>query len=119
LESNIAFDPSGKYLALAGYIANSSQQKAAIQIFELNPDGKFVALGSPVVIPAAQQFEQINWDNYGHLYALPLCSQQVCETPGSAGALYIFKVSETGITSAPGSPHVVPNAQNLAVMPPK
>ena len=114
-EANIAFDPSGRYLALAGYIGYPNPQAAAIQVFKVGADGKFQALGSPVIVPEIQKFQQVEWDKSGHLYTAPSCAQQTCSTQ----KLYIFNVGENGVTPAPGSPHAVPYLQSLAVLPAK
>ncbi len=114
-EASVAFDPSGKYLALAGYVGYPNPQAAALQVFQLGANGKFQAVGFPVIAPEIQKFQQVAWDNSGHLYAAPTCSQQTCQSQ----KLYIFNVGQNSVTPAPGSPHAVPYLQNLAVLPTK
>jgi hypothetical protein len=56
----------------------------------------------------AVPFKQLYWDNDNHLFAL------------FANKLYVFTVTPTSITEAPGSPHTIagfPGAQYLTVQP--
>jgi hypothetical protein len=87
--------PSGKYLAVGG---------TGLQIFHFNganPITKFTGLLTTDTI------EQVYWDNANHLYAI---------SP-SAGKLYVFSVTSTGVTQAPGSPHKITTPQSLIVLP--
>ncbi len=88
--------PSGKYLAVGGV--------SGLQIFRFhgaNPITKFTGLltASPIT--------QLYWDNANHLYAI---SQ-------TAGKLYVYSVSSTQVTRAPGSPHIITVPQNMIVIP--
>jgi len=94
--SDYWMSPSGKYLAVGG--------SSGFQIFHFNganPITKFTGLltSSPI--------NQILWDNANHVYAL---SQQ-------AGKLFVYTVTSTGVTQAPGSPHAIKGPQNLIVLP--
>jgi hypothetical protein len=51
--------------------------------------------------------DQFFWDNSNHLYAI---SQ-------SAGKLFVFTVTPTSATQAPGSPYNISHPQNIAVQP--
>lgn len=87
--------PSGKYLAVGGPFG--------LQLFHFNgpnPITKFTGLLTTAPI------NQIFWDNANHLYAI-----------SSAGKLFVFTVSSTGATPAPGSPHAVTSPRNLIVLP--
>ena len=94
--SDYWMSPSGKYLAVGG--------SSGFQIFHFNganPITKFTGLltSSPI--------NQIFWDNSNHVYAI---SQQ-------AGKLFVYTVTSTGVTQAPGSPHAIKSPQNLIVLP--
>ena len=115
-ESQIAFDPSGTYLALAGYVGDHSA--GAIQVFKLQPDGRPIQLGRPILLSGITNVTSVRWDSFGHLYALG--SQQdpaTCAGNNSACGLYVFNVSEQGVTAAPGSPHIVAYPSSIAVLP--
>ena len=117
-ESDIAFDPSGTYFALAGYVGN--QSAGAIQVFKLQPDGKPIALGNAILLSRVTNVASVRWDNFGHLYALGSSQdQQACAGNNSGCGLYIFNVTAQGVTRAPGSPHIVAYPSNVAVLPVK
>jgi hypothetical protein len=87
--------PSGKYLAVGG---------AGLQIFHFNganPITHFTGLLTTDTI------DKVYWDNANHLYAIS----------GSAGKLYVFIVTATGVKQAPGSPHKITTPQSLNVLP--
>ena len=87
--------PLGKYLAVAG---------SGLQIFHFNganPITKFTGLLTTDTI------DQVYWDNANHLYAISY----------SASKLYVFSVTATGVTQAPGSPHKITTPQSLIVLP--
>jgi|SRR5579859_54621 len=88
--------PNGKYLAVGG--------STGLQIFHFNganPITKFTGLLT------SNSITQMFWDNANHLYAIS----------NTAGKLYVFTVTSTGVTQAPGSPHSITGAQNLIVLP--
>jgi hypothetical protein len=94
--NDYSMSPSGKYLAVGG--------TAGFQIFHFNganPITKFTGLLTGNTI------DQIFWDNANHVYAISL----------QAGKLFVWTVTSTGATRAPGSPHLIPNVQNLIVLP--
>lgn len=94
--NDYSMSPSGKYLAVGG--------TAGFQIFHFNganPITKFTGLLTGNTI------DQIFWDNANHVYAISL----------KAGKLFVWTVTSTGATRAPGSPHLIPNVQNLIVLP--
>ena len=117
-ESDIAFDPSGTYFALAGYVGNHAA--GAIQVFKLQPDGKPVTLGSAILLSGVSNVTSVGWDGLGHLYAVGTAQDQAtCASGHSACGLYIFNVGPQGVTAAPGSPHIVAYPSNVAVLPEK
>jgi hypothetical protein len=83
--------PSGKYLAVAG---------SGLEVFHFNganPVTKLKALLSNVSVL------QAGWDNNGHLYAL------------SNSHLYVYTVTSTSVTEAPGSPYSISDAESMIV----
>jgi len=54
-----------------------------------------------------KEIDQVFWDNSNHLYAISR----------TAGRLYVWTVTSTGATQAPGSPHSITNPQSLIVLP--
>jgi hypothetical protein len=86
----------GKYLAVSGTLG--------LQIFHFNganPITRFTGLLTGVRI------DQVFWDNSNHVYAI---------SP-TKGKLFVWNVTTSGVTSAPGSPHSIANLQNLIVLP--
>lgn len=114
-ESAIAFDPTGTYLALAGYVGN--QSSGAIQVFKLQSDAKPVILGSPILLSGVTNVSSLRWDNSGHLFALGTAQGTSCAAHNAACGLYIFNVTAQGVTAAPGSPHIVASPSSVAVLP--
>ncbi|MFZ0731655.1 MAG: hypothetical protein WAM79_04965 [Candidatus Sulfotelmatobacter sp.] len=88
--------PPGKFLAVGG--------DSGLQLFHFNganPITRYTGLLTSDAIL------QMFWDNANHLYAITQ----------STGKLYVFTVTSTGVTQAPGSPHSITGAQNLIVLP--
>ncbi|HEX3662773.1 MAG TPA: hypothetical protein VHU89_15155 [Acidobacteriaceae bacterium] len=88
--------PSGQLVAIGG--------TGGLQVFHFNGAGaptKDTPLLTTATISAAY------WDNSNHLFAI---SQ-------TAGKLYVFTVTPTGYSAAPGSPYTVVNPQALIVQP--
>ena len=121
-ESDIAFDPSGKYVAVAGYEQqNWNPVLGAIEVFELQPNGTFVRHGGPVFTPGVTTLAEVRWDNRGHVYAVGQQQGQNanCQDAESRCGLYIFNLTPNGLMQAPGSPHLILNAIDVAVLPAK
>lgn len=94
--SDYWMSPDGKYLVVGG--------STGLQLFHFNganPITKFTGLLTSAAI------SQVFWDNTNHIYAI---SQK-------AGKLFVYTVSSTGVTQAPGSPHAIASPQNLIVLP--
>ena len=94
--TDIAISPSGRLLAVGG--------TAGLQVFHFNgskPITHYTGLLTKV------QTDQFLWDNDNHLYAI---SQP-------AGKLFVFTVTPTTVTQAPGSPYKITKPQNIAVLP--
>jgi hypothetical protein len=87
---------SGKLLAVGG--------TKGLQVFHYNgasPITKFTGL------LATAGINQIFWDNANHLYAISV----------SAGKLFVFTVTTTSATQAPGSPYSIASPRNIIVQP--
>ncbi len=92
--NRMRMSPSGKLLAVAG--------SAGLQIFRFNganPITKYTGL--LVSGPVSMAF----WDNANHLYAL------------GASKLYVFTVTPTSVSQAPGSPYAIAKPAALVVQP--
>jgi hypothetical protein len=94
--TDLKMAPSGKLLAVGG--------TAGLQVFHFNGS-------SPIThdtgLLTNNRVDQFFWDNSNHLYAI---SQ-------SAGKLFVFTVTPTSATQAPGSPYTISHPQNIAVQP--
>lgn len=88
--------PSGKFLAVAG--------TSGLQVFHFNgadPITKYTGL------LVSGEVDQVFWDNSNHLYAIG----------DTAGKLWVFTVTATGVTQAPGSPHSITSPEDMIVLP--
>src|SRR5437762_14165240 len=88
--------PNGRFLAVGG--------TSGLQIFHFNganPITKYTGL------LVSKEVDQVFWDNAHHLYAISR----------AAGKLYVFTVTSTGVTQAPGSPHAIALPEYLIVLP--
>jgi hypothetical protein len=94
--TDIYMSPSGKFLAVAG--------TGGLQVFHFNGSNPMTPFTG---LLTRQEVDQMFWDNDDHLYAL---SQ-------SAGKLWVFTVTEETLAPAPGSPWLIPGAQNIVVQP--
>jgi hypothetical protein len=92
-----AMSPSGQLLAVAG--------TSGLQLFHVdgaNPITKYTGL-----LISDEEVDQVFWDNSNHLYA----------TGDTAGKLWVFTVTETSVTEAPGSPHNMTYPAGIIVLP--
>jgi hypothetical protein len=88
--------PDGKYLAVGG--------TAGLQIFHFNGPNPIKKYTGPLTtVP----IDQIFWDNSSHVYAVSR----------STGKLFVWTVTATSVTRAPGTPYKIANIQNLIVLP--
>jgi hypothetical protein len=92
----IRMSPSGKLLAIGG---------AGLELFHFNG-------GSPAtkykLLLTGDTIGSLLWDNANHLYALG------SDTKGS-GKLWVYTVTPTSVTEAPGSPYSITNAAGMVV----
>lgn len=87
---------NGKYLAVSG--------SSGLQVFHFNGAKPITKLTG---LLTTNEVGMVFWDNANHLYAISY----------PAGKLYVFTVTATGVTQAPGSPHAIADPQNIIVLP--
>jgi hypothetical protein len=85
---------AGNLLAVGG--------AGGLRIFTLNGANPVTAYSG---LLTRDQVEQCYWDNDHHLYAIS----------HAAGKLWVFTVTATGFSQAPGSPYKISGAENLVV----
>jgi hypothetical protein len=92
--TDINMAPSGKLLAVGG--------TAGLQVFHFNG-------GNPAThytgLLTNNQIGEFFWDNANHLYAI------------GASKLFVFTVTPTTFSQAPGSPYTIGNPQGIIVQP--
>jgi len=94
--TDYSMSPSGKFLAVGG--------SSGFEVFHFNgasPITKYTGLLTN------NEVDQMFWDNANHVYAISR----------TAGKLYVFTVTSTGVTQAPGSPHSIRNPSSIIVLP--
>jgi hypothetical protein len=91
-----SMSPSGKLLAVGG--------SAGLQVFHFN--GAAVPTRCTDLLVNVE-IDQMFWDNQNHLYAISR----------TAGKLYVFTITPTSVTQAPGSPHAITAPENVIVQP--
>jgi hypothetical protein len=94
--NDISVSPSGKLLAVTG--------SNGLQVFHFdgaNPITKYTG------VLTSDFITQAFWDSNNHLYAI---------SP-SAGKLYVYTVTPTSHSQAPGSPYAITNPQDIIVLP--
>jgi 6-phosphogluconolactonase (cycloisomerase 2 family) len=93
---DMSMAPSGKLLAVSG--------QEGLQIFHFNGASPVTTYtGLLTTDPISQMF----WDNENHLYAI---SQ-------SAGKLFVYTITPSGYSAAPGSPYTVASPGSIIVQP--
>jgi len=88
--------PSGNLLAVAGTVG--------LQVFHFNGANPITHYTGPLT---SADVNQVFWDNNNHLYAMS----------ATANKLWVFTVTPTGYSQAPGSPYSIDSPQDLRVMP--
>jgi hypothetical protein len=94
--NDIWMSPSGKLLAVGG--------SSGLQVFHFNGANPVTTYTG---LLTKEEIDQMFWDNDNHLYALSR----------SAGKLYVFTVTPTSHSQAPGSPYTITGAENIQVLP--
>lgn len=96
LPQTLNMSPSGKLLAVAGTYDLSNYGytgEAGLQVFHFNGASPITTYGKPLLTNESIYF--IRWDNNNHLYAV-------------SDKLYVFTVTPTSVSQAPGSPYTLP-----------
>ena len=93
---DIWMSPSGKLLAVGG--------TSGLQVFHFNGSKQVTSYTG---LLTKEEIDQMFWDNDNHLYALSR----------PAGKLYVFTVTPTSHSQAPGSPYTIKGAENIQVLP--
>jgi hypothetical protein len=88
--------PSGKLLAVGG--------SAGLQVFHFNGANPITPYTGKLT---TSYIDELRWDNANHLYAI---SQ-------TAKKLWVFTVTPTGFSQAPGSPHTINTPLGVIVQP--
>ena len=99
----MSISPTGKLLAVAGDNSSCDPCSLGFQVFHF--DGSSPIKHYSGVLQASHQFTQFGWDGANHLYAL-----------SADGFLFVYTVTPTSITEAPGSPYSIPEAGNVIVL---
>src|SRR6266567_1589212 len=116
-------DASGNLTTTSTYSNMPSVLVGAVNDYWMSPNGRFLAVGgtsglqishfngaNPITkytgLLTTKSVDQVFWDNAHHLYAISY----------SASKLYVFTVTSTGVTQAPGSPHSITSPGNLIVL---
>lgn len=92
--SDMRMSPNGKLLAVGG--------TSGLQIFHFNGSQPITHYTG---LLTQSNIDQFFWDNADHLYAI---SQ-------SAGKLYVFTITQTGVSQAAGSPYTITKPQSIIV----
>jgi WD40 repeat protein len=98
---DIKMSPSGKLLAVAGAAGAGT---AGIQVFHFNGSNPITHYTG---LLTKDPVDQLSWDNHNHLYAVSR----------SAGKVFVFTITPTKFSQAPGSPYTITNPQNITVLP--
>jgi hypothetical protein len=92
----IAMSPSGDLLAVAG--------TGGVQVFHYNGANPITSYTG---LLTSDEVDQLSWDNDNHLYAIGQ----------AAGKLFVFTVTPTINSQAPGSPNAIASPTNVVVLP--
>src|ERR1700722_4417590 len=94
--TDIWMSPSGQLLAVAG--------AGGLQILHFNGSNPITRYTG---LLTRDEIDQLFWDNDNHLYAISR----------SAGELFVFTITPTSVSQAPGSPYAITHPQNIIVLP--
>lgn len=93
---DIEMAPSGKLLAVGG--------TAGLQVFHFNGSDPITHYTGLLTTDEICQFF---WDNDNHLYAIS----------AKSGKLFVFTITPTSVSQAPGSPYTISQPANIIVLP--
>jgi 6-phosphogluconolactonase (cycloisomerase 2 family) len=88
---------SGKILAVGG--------TKGLQLFNFSGTAQATQRTGPLL--AGVNISGVTWDSSNHLYAISRASNK----------LYVFTVTSSGVTAAPGSPYTITGPQSMIVQP--
>jgi hypothetical protein len=102
--------PSGTLLAVGGNLGCCSQEVAllgtnGLQVFHFNGADPITPYSGTLT---TAPIDELHWDNSNHLYALS----------NSTNKLYVYTITPTSITAAPGSPYTINSSANALVVVP-
>jgi hypothetical protein len=100
IPSDMSMSPSGLLLAVAGY-PEAGAFDNGLEIFHFN-GAKPITLYK--VVLTGVPIDTVRWDNSNHLYAMSYNTSRI----------YVYTVTSTSITAAPGSPYTL-TSQPLAL----
>jgi hypothetical protein len=102
----LKISPSDTLLAVGGY--------GGLQVFHFNGANPITSYTG---LLTTDQISAIAWDNNNHLYAIT-STLYASNTPvTNPNKLYVFTVTDTAVTPAPGSPYMIEFPFRLAVQP--
>jgi len=96
--------PSGTLLAVGG--------DGGLQVFHFNGANPITTYTG---LLTTDHIKSVAWDNNGHLYAITNDSLEPSSPPANANKLYVFTVTDTSATPAPGSPYTIAFPEFIAV----
>jgi hypothetical protein len=94
--NGMSISPSGKLLAVGGY---------GVEIFQLNGENPVTPF---LTLLSDQTILGLAWDRYDHLYVTE-------GTYENGGRLYVYTITPTGFSPAPGSPYAIPNPTTVTI----
>jgi 6-phosphogluconolactonase (cycloisomerase 2 family) len=117
-------DASGNLTTTSSYTDMPGVTVGGVNDLDMAPSGKIVAVSGPdglqifhvngaspvtpyAVLNSTDAISQVFWDNANHLYAVSQTS----------GKLFVYTVTQTGWSAAPGSPVTISGALGLIVQP--
>jgi len=107
-----SFSPDDRYFAIGGYAALDifawdSTTASLTRIATINnPQGPCTSNPSSTIGCTGTPFGNLAWDSNDHLYTF------------LGNQLFVYRVTPSGVTQAPGSPHAVQNPQWVTVVTP-
>ena len=93
--TDMAMSPSSKLLAVSG--------TAGFEVFHFNGSRPITHYTG---LLAKDRIDQLYWDDDNHLFAISL----------SASKLFVFRITPTSVSRAPGSPHRITNPESIVVL---
>jgi hypothetical protein len=101
---DLEMSPTSTLLAVGGI--------GGLQIFHFNGGSSVTSFTS---LLTTESIAQVAWDNSNHLYAITLTGGAYGSNSVSPGKLYVFTVTGTAATEAPGSPYTIASPVDMAV----